>query len=227
MIEAYPCQAICNSIRFSQSCSSKAVKILLDTYTEILLVWIVENHAPNVDGQVRGGEGYKRVGNNYKNSYYIYQNKTITKCGVDMPSEPNSEIPTYLLKRRQVNNNANKISNRKKRRKRDTPSNWKPTHKTIQHNLKMHVLKLATSHYMPTWPLCMLDYLPNPTSVCAAATCPSLTSHCIPWLPATARLLILDNNSCVYWNKKNGSELIDPKYILIYSTKWSVHSKFN
>jgi len=30
-----------------------------------------------------------------------------------------------------------------------------------------------------------------------------------------------------YWNKKNGSELIDPKYILIYSTKWSVHSKFN
>jgi len=31
----------------------------------------VENHAPNVGGQVRGGEGYKRAGNNYKNSYYI------------------------------------------------------------------------------------------------------------------------------------------------------------
>jgi len=40
----------------------------------------------------------------------------------------------------------------------------------------------------PTWPLCMLDYLPNPTSVRAAATCPSPTSHCVPWLPATARL---------------------------------------
>jgi len=54
----------------------------------------VENHTPNVGRQVRGGEGYKRVGNNYKNSYHIYQNKTITKCGVDTPSEPNSKIPT-------------------------------------------------------------------------------------------------------------------------------------
>jgi len=68
-------------------------------------------------------EGYTRVGNNYKNSYYIYQNKSITKCGIDTPSELNSEIPTYPLERRRVNNNANKISNRKKRRNRDTPSN--------------------------------------------------------------------------------------------------------
>jgi len=56
----------------------------------------VENHAPNVGGQVHGGESYKQVGNNYKNSYYIYQNKTIIKCGIDMPSKPNSEIPTWI-----------------------------------------------------------------------------------------------------------------------------------
>jgi len=47
-------------------------------------------------------------------------NRTVTKCGVDTPSEPNSEIPTYPLERRRVNrNNTNKI----KREKRDTPSN--------------------------------------------------------------------------------------------------------
>jgi len=81
---------------------------------------LVENHTPNVGGQVHGGEGYKRVGNYYKNSYYIYQSKTITKCGVDTPSEPNSEIPTYPLEHRRVDrNNTNKI----KREKRDTPSN--------------------------------------------------------------------------------------------------------
>jgi len=30
----------------------------------------VENHAPNMGGQVHGGEGYKQVGNNYKNSSF-------------------------------------------------------------------------------------------------------------------------------------------------------------
>ena len=47
-------------------------------------------------------------------------NRSVTKCGVDTPSEPNSEIPTYPLERRRVDrNNTNKI----KREKRDTPSN--------------------------------------------------------------------------------------------------------
>jgi len=36
----------------------------------------VENHAPNVGGQVRGGGGYKRVGDNFKNSYHIYQKRS-------------------------------------------------------------------------------------------------------------------------------------------------------
>ena len=48
-------------------------------------------------------EGYKRVGSNYKNNYRIYQNgpnRSVTKCGVDTPSEPNSEIPTFHASKR-------------------------------------------------------------------------------------------------------------------------------
>jgi len=61
------------------------------------------------------------VENNYKNSYYLYQNKTITKCGVDTPSKPNSEIPTYPSSIGGSTTMQIKYQIEKREEKRDTP----------------------------------------------------------------------------------------------------------
>jgi len=84
---------VTNQVRRVQNIDSSCVFLIALLGRKLVCV---ENHAPNVGRQVCGGEGYKRVGNNYKNSYYLYQNKTITKCSVDTPSKPNSEIPTLI-----------------------------------------------------------------------------------------------------------------------------------
>jgi len=61
---------VTNQARRVQNVDSSCVFLIAPPGRKLVCV---ENHAPNMGGQVHGGGGYKRVGNNYKNSYYIYQ----------------------------------------------------------------------------------------------------------------------------------------------------------
>jgi len=85
-------------------------------------------------------------------------NRSVIKCGVDTPSEPNSEIPTYPLERRRVNRN-NKTSI--KGEKRGIPPQTK--------NLGPHAPSKLPVQWLPAWPTPKSN--PNPKNLEPVPTC--------------------------------------------------------
>ena len=80
---------VTNQARRVQNVDSSCVFLIAPPGRKLLVC--VKNHAPNVGGQVRGGGGLQTSGAVYTKNE---PNRSVTKCGVDTPSEPNSEIPT-------------------------------------------------------------------------------------------------------------------------------------
>jgi len=87
---------VTNQARRVQNVDSSCVFLIAPPGRKLVCV---EIHAPNVGGQVHGGGGLQTSGVTTKIATVYTKNepnRRITKCGVDTPSEPNSEIPTLL-----------------------------------------------------------------------------------------------------------------------------------